>query len=848
MFYKRALLAVLLLLTTGISAAPLSYYFDDLSQYQPTITSPESYLGQQLGQRHLRHDQLKSYLQHLAKQSKRIITTEIGKTYQQRDQFLLTISSPENLANLDNILKNRQAQNYKAGDEPLVIWLGYSIHGDEISGAHASLLVAYHLAASQSAEVKSILDNVIIVIEPSMNPDGMDRFSNWVNTFGNLTPNADPQHIEHYQGWPSGRTNHFWFDLNRDWLLLSQQESQNRLKYFHYYQPNVLGDFHEMGAHSSYFFQPGIPSRTNPLTPLKNTLLTAEIAKFHAKTFDANNRLYYSQESFDDFFYGKGSTYPDIHGAVGILFEQASSRGQQQSTINGLLTFSYGIKNHLLTSLSTIKGALANADKLKSYRQTFYQDAVTLAKKQSFDGYLINESKDKQRLNEFLSKLKQHQIKVYPLSQDYKHKGKTYLATNSYFVPLAQTQYRLIEAIFGTATNFKDNTFYDVSGWTLPYAMNIAFSKVKQSRSLKIGDKTWQQSSIILPDVDKTAYAYAIEWHHFYSPALLDKLLTNKVKVKVATKTFTSEIAGEDRAFSLGTLLIPAAIQQHPQWRNLLIDYANEYQIPVHSIGTGLTLAGSNLGSNAFRLIKPKKLMMLGGRGISQYEAGEVKFYLDSQLNMPVSIVEHDRINRINLEQYSHIILVDGQYSALSATTEKVIKQWVKQGGTIIAQKRAAKWLAEQEILSASFVSKANLDALFDTDKLSYKDKESLAGKKRIAGAIFEAKLDLSHPLAYGYSRELLPMFKNSTVIMDMPHKPFTAVAQYTEQPLLSGYTDSALVQRIAFNTPLMAHNFGKGKVIATSENLAFRGYWLGTAKLLANAIFFDRVFSAPAK
>jgi hypothetical protein len=263
-----------------------------------------------------------------------------------------------------------------------------------------------------------VLDNTIIVLEPSINPDGMDRFVNWVSTYRGSANNDDPEHIEHHQGWISGRTNHFWFDLNRDWLLLTQQESQHRLKYFHQYQPNVVGDHHEMGANSSYFFQPGILSRTHPLTPKQNITLTKVLAKYHATALDKAQRLYFSEEQYGDFFYGKGSTYPDINGSIGILFEQASSRGMQQNTINGLLTFEFGIQNHVLTSLSTIEGAWQNREELKKYRKNFYLKALKQAKKEAFDGYLINESKDNYRLHALLNKLAQHQIKVYSLDKN----------------------------------------------------------------------------------------------------------------------------------------------------------------------------------------------------------------------------------------------------------------------------------------------------------------------------------------------------------------------------------------------------------------------------------------------
>lgn len=852
MFFKRIInvvaYAALAFLAISAQAAPLSYYLGDMSNYRSDIITPKEVLGAEVGKQHIRHDQLVRYLSTLAEQSERILLTQMGTTYQHRNQILLTISSEKNLSQLESILTNRDKANYQAGKDPVVVWLGYSVHGDEISGAHAALVMAYHLAASQNKDVSQMLDDVIIVIEPSINPDGMDRFANWVATYKGLTPNADPEHIEHHQHWPSGRTNHFWFDLNRDWLLLSQKESRNRLKYFHYYQPNVLGDFHEMGANGTYFFQPGIPTRTHPLTPKENVSLTQLLAKFHAKALDADERLYYSEESFDDFYYGKGSTYPDVNGSVGILFEQASSRGEQQETDNGLLTFEYGIKNHVITSLSTVEGAWRNSQQLKSYREDFYQQVDKLVKKDKFWGYIIHEPKDSYRLNMLLSKLSQHQIDAFPLSSDFRLNSKLYGKETTYFVPLKQPQYRLIKAIFSTQQDFPDNTFYDVSGWTIPHAMNIEFAQVDRAWGLKLSKHKWQPSSPKAPKFDQDAYAYAVEWHHYLAPKMLNQLLENDIKVKVATKAFGSEIAGKVKQFQPGTLLIPAEIQQHREWRKILQQVSEQVAIPAIALNTGLTVTGIDLGSRSFSLIKPRKVMMLGGKFASQYEAGEVRYYIDNQLAMPLTIVEQARFSQLDISAYSHIILVDGQYAQLSQSISEKIKDWVKRGGTLIAQKRAVSFLIEQEMLQAKVASSAQLSSLFDTDNMRYQDKESLAGRKRIAGAIFEADLDLSHPLAYGFTRQFLPMFKNSTVIIDSPSKPFMAVAKYVQEPLLSGYTDQNLVNRIAHNTPLIAHNYGKGRIIASSENLVFRGYWHGTSKILANALFFDRAFSVSMK
>ena len=841
---------MLMLLTTAalanfkVYSADVSTYLPNDANYSEKVPTPEFSLGFGIGERHPRHDQVLHYLKQVATASPRVKIEEMGRTTQFRSQVLLTISNPKNLTNLEQILARRSDIEASA-DDPLVVWLGYSVHGDEISGTNAAMVVAYHLAASQDKAVEDMLNDTIIVIEPSLNPDGMDRFVNWVTTHRGITDNPDPNHIEHHQNWRTGRTNHFGFDLNRDWLLLSQKESQNRLPYFHQYQPNVLGDFHEMGANGSYFFQPGIPTRTHPLTPAKNTELTQLLATYHAKALDAEDRLYYSEESFDDFYYGKGSTYPDINGGIGILFEQASSRGFQQDTVNGLLAFEYGVKNHVLTSLSTIEGAWKNQAEFKDYRENFYQLAKQQASDENFNGYIFTESKDDYRLRAFLTKLKQHQIQVYPVTQDIKVQEQNYQAKRSYYIPLAQAQYRVIKALFNQQKNFQDNTFYDVSGWTLPLAMNIQFAKVNSTWGLKTEKQPWQAEAVAIAQADASAYAYAFEWHDFLAPKLLHKLTKAGINAKVATKTFSATVNGTARGFAQGTIIIPAGNQTEDNWRGLITDLAAKNNIVLSPLTTGLTSQGIDIGSSSFRPISAPKVLMIGGKGASQYETGEMLYYIDSMLEIPVTVIEMQRLAAIDLAKYSHIIMVDGKYNKLNGSALNKLKSWLEAGGVVFGQKRAARWLADKELLKMDFVSKDHLNQLFDTEKLTYGDKEALAGRKRIAGAIFQAELDTSHPLAYGYQASALPVFRNSTVMMEQTTAPFVSVAKYSNTPLLSGYTDQNLVNRLANNPTLVAHNVGKGKVIASTDDLAFRGYFLGSMKIIANSLFFANAFSA---
>lgn len=849
------ILSFTVLCSTLLLAKPVQDYLPKGSEFSSEIPLPSNTLGFEIGQRHIRHDQLKSYFNQLSKNSDRVSVTSMGKTPQQRDQLLVTISSRENLANLSKILSDRdlfssqeeQLEQQKSVDSPLVIWLGYSVHGDEISGANAAMIVAYYLAANTDKKMTELLANTVIVLEPSINPDGMDRFVHWVNTYRNSSDNSDANHIEHHQDWVTGRTNHFWFDLNRDWLLLSQQESQHRLKYFHQYQPHVVGDFHEMGHNSSYFFQPGIQSRTHPLTPKRNVELTTTLATFHAAALDKQKRLYYSEENFDDFYYGKGSTYPDINGSIGVLFEQASARGMQQETINGLLTLEFTIENHVTTSLSTINGAWENREQLKKYRSDFYQQSNKLAKQENFSGYLLHEKQDDYRLNALLETLSQHKIEVYPLTTAFEFQDTMYPKNSSYYVPLAQPQFRLIQALFNQQTNFKDNTFYDVSGWTMPLAMNIESIKVNRTRGLKLAKQPWSMPSAFAENKNiDSAYGYIFEWHHFLAPKLLNNLLNKNIKARVATKPFSSLIDGKTKHFGAGSIVIPAGIQQSTNWQTDLIAASNNTGIILDSINTGLTMKGVDIGSSSIKPITKVKALLLGGSGISQYEAGEVRFYLDETLNIPLSIIDHTQLSRIDLSSYSHIILVDGNYKYVSENTANQLKQWVKKGGVVISQKRASRWLAKQEVLRARFVTKEQINQLFDDENLNYQEKEALASRKRIAGAIFQVELDNTHPLTYGYQKNLLPLFRNSNLIMEQPQQPFVTVAKYTPSPLLSGYTDKNLVNRLAHNAAIVAHNVGKGKVIATTEVLTFRGYWHGSAKLLANSLFFSNVFSAP--
>lgn len=830
-------------------AKSLAFYFGDEVTFDSSIPTPQSVLGYQVGDWHVRHDQLVNYMQVLAAKSDRINLEVIGYTHEQRPLLLLTIASPENLNNIEGIRKQHLAQSIEGKalkeNAPAITWMGYSVHGNEASGSNAALLVAYYLAAAQGDKIDRLLDSSVILLDPSLNPDGLARFSQWVNSHKGQNLVADANHREHNEAWPSGRTNHYFTDLNRDWLLLQHPESRARIAKYHQWMPHVLTDFHEMGAHSTYFFQPGIPSRKFPLTPEENVTLTQDIAKFHAKALDQQGELYFTEESFDDFYIGKGSTYPDIHGTIGILFEQGSSRGHKHETINGDREFYDAVKNQLTTSLSTFDAVVAGKESLMAYQQRFYAETAKLAKKDKIKGYLVSSSNDATRFSLFLELLQQHQINTYPLTKDISINNQLFKVDNSVYVPLEQAQYRLIKGIFLEQKSFNDNTFYDVSGWNLAHSYNLPFAPLSSLRGVKYSKQAWQQNFEKPNQLLTENYAFAFEWQDYLAPKLLSQLQQNGIVTRGALKPFTAQTTLGEHEFSAGTIVIAKGLQQDNHWFTKLQRIVKNSAIKVHTLSSGLTSKGIDLGSRNITPLNAPKVLLLGGKGTSQYEVGEVWYYLDRFLAMPATLVDVDRFKVLELAKYTHIIMTQGRFDALTSQQVDKLKRWVKQGGILWGHKSAAKYLADQGLLRAEYISSSDMAKAFPVAGLSYQDKDKYHGDKRIAGAIFEANLDLSHPLSFSFERQKLPVFKNSTFVLKPSNKPFVNVATYSEQPLLAGFSHDLNNQQIADNAVLIAHNYGRGKVIAMADNPVFRGYWYGTSRLLSNAIFFGHAFNS---
>ncbi len=826
----------------------LTYYLPSDVSYDASIPTPKEVIGHEVGEWHVSHDKLVMYMQAVAAASNRVTVTEYARTYENRPLLLLTITSPANQNNIDEI-KAKHVQLTDAGSSgsldisnmPAVVWLGYSVHGNEPSGANAALVTAYYLAAAQGPKVDELLQNTVILLDPAINPDGVNRFASWVNTHKSMNLVSDPNNIEQNEAWPRGRTNHYWFDLNRDWVPLQHPESRGRIAKFHEWKPNVLTDHHEMGTNSTFFFQPGIPSRTHPLIPQRTYDLTGKISEYHARGLDRIGSLYYSRQSFDDFYFGKGSTYPDVQGAIGILFEQASSRSHAQDSENGLLRFPFTIRNHFTASLTTLEAGLGLREELLSLQRDFYTDAAKEAGNDARKAIVVGNTNDKTRLNQLARILLQHQIAVYQPGQTITAGGKSFAPDNSLVVPYNQQQYRLIKALFEQRTTFTDSLFYDVSAWTLPLAFNLD-AEVLSGRAYQpalLGEALTLDNAPKGSVEGKSAYAYAFSWDGYHAPTLANKLLEANLRIKVATTPFTD---AQGRRFNYGTIMLPVQNQalSADAIFALLQRYAPRYAIEVKALNTGLSSAGVDLGSNDFETLRKPKVMMLVSDGVTSYEAGEVWHLLDTRYQMRVSMVPTNRVGRVDLNKYNTIVLVSGSYGPVSSSAKENLKRWVQRGGTLVASRGGAKWLADNGITNVGF--KSNKPDTSGWGK--YADYDRTRGAQFIGGAIFNAQIDVTHPIGYGYVRGTLPLFKNNQYFIETPKNPYAYPVKYTSAPLLSGYISDKNLTKLSGAPAVVISSSGRGRVVSFADNPNFRAFWYGTNKLFANALFFGHIIS----
>lgn len=808
----------------------------------------EQMLGFVPGQRHPEPEQLVALYRQLAERSDRVEIETIGRSSGGHEHLLVYFARPDRLADLERIRDRRIAAS-RAGEGPPVIWLGYSVHGDEASGASAAAVVAWYLAFSDDARVQRWLDELIIVMEPMINPDGLDRFAHWANMHRGSHPSADPNDREHNEAWPGGRTSYYWFDLNRDWLPLTHPVSRQRITQYRQWRPHVVTDAHEMGHRSSYFLQPGIPERNNPATPERVYELTRKMAEYHGEILDAADQPYYSRESFDDYYLGKGSTYPDLTGGIGILFEQGEVLGHVIDTPYGTRRFADAIANHVRTSISTLTASVDLAGELIDHQADFFREARELGGR---GGWLLGDDGDPERARRLLRTLLLHGIEVRPVTAEVEIGDRTFAPGHAWAIPANQDQYRFIRAIFATPTELPMETFYDVSAWPLQHAFDLPLSSV--GRLPEAGDAlsidTLPAPSVAPPA--REAVAWAVDWRQHHAPAVLAALLARGYRVQVAEKALTLVGTGGEVALQPGSFFVHAGIQPDhlAPVGEVLADLGPRHAVEINAITSGQALSGIDLGSGSAPVLEAPRPLLMAGEGVSGYGAGTTWRWFDLQLEQPVArVAPGDLPNR--LHEYSPIILPSGSYADLDDAARQRLVEYVQNGGRIIAFGSAAAWVESLDLgwqfvdsNEASQDDKAagNSDESPDLESRRYANHELDFARGLIGGSALAVDIDTSHPLLFGYSRDRVTAFRQGAHVLKRTANAYATPGRYPEQPLVAGYLSESVAEKLAGTPAIAADRFGAGLVIRIADEPLFRGYWAATERLMANALFYGQI------
>lgn len=797
--------------------------------YDQNIPTPKQVLGFEIGEQHATYEQVLAYMKELAQKSNRVIYSESGTSYERRPLAFLTISSPGNLANLETIRQNqlKLADPSVSGSldvkkMPVVVYLTYSIHGNEASGVNASLAVSYFLAAAQGAGAKEILENTVVIIQPGQNPDGINKFASWVNSTRSFTEVDDNNSLEFKEPYyPSSRANHYWFDLNRDWLTAQHPESRGRMAFYYNWRPTVVGDFHEHGSTNGSYFSPGANTSIDQNIPKENYRWSEVFGKYHGDTLSSLGTLYFSKEGYDDFFTGKGAALPDLQGGVAMLFEQPSSRGHIQRRNGVLLRFCDQIRNQAYCSYSTIRAALDNREGLLNYHRESYRETIALAKNDPVKGYVFGGNGSLDR--EFLQILKTHRIKVYQLARDVKGGGKSFVKGEAYLVPLAQPEYRTVKTIFEKDKPYTDSTFYDISTWTLPLALNLRYAELGTEVALLTGNEIPCGETAGAPAAggqqtpewgvsQPGRYGYCFRLNDYYSYKLLYRLLAAGIEPRVATVPFDLELEGNLHHFDRGTIVVYNGLQQMPamQVYDRVRKGGEGVPVKVYPLDSG-TGPQKDLGSKSFRAVILPKIAILCGTGAAASETGELWYLLDQKFSIPATMLDISRFDAADLSRYN-VLVVNGNYKFSKKGMEK-LQAWVENKDNKLITMNNAYLLA------------ATLG------KMEIEQQKGVSG---IEGVILSVAVRPSQPLFYGIPAGELPVFKNNKIVL--AGSSTGVVANYSGNPLLSGCTQAGNLEKLKGSPVILT----SGNVVYLSFAPFFRGYFFGSSRVFLNALFFD--------
>lgn len=835
---RRTLLFAFLLLTFSFVNAQLK--------------SPEEFLGYKVGTHFTPHWKVVSYFNHVAANSPATVKLEqYGTTNEGRPLLLAYVSSPENMQQLESIRMNNIRLANLSRDKmaptetgaPVIVWLSYNVHGNEASSTEASMLTIYALADPSNNRTKEWLKNTVVIIDPCINPDGRDRYVNWYNSVVGKNYNPQLSAREHREPWPGGRTNHYNYDLNRDWVWQTQKESRQRIKKYLEWMPQVHVDYHEMGINSPYYFAPAAQPYNDVITQWQRDFQVT-IGKNNAKYFDQNGWLFFTKEEFDLFYPSYGDTYPLYNGGIGMTYEQAGGGASGLGALKkegDTLTLVDRALHHFTTSLSTIEISSQNAAKLLSEYRKYFNSNVSNGMG-DYKTYVIKNSPgSSQRMNALADLLVKNGIQYEISAGDVKgsftgydyntQKNGTFsVQAGDMVVTCYQPRAAMVKALFEPQARMVDSATYDITAWSLPYVygMNAFASPAKISAA-----GIMHPVKVVNPS---TGYGYVLPWNGMTTVKAVSQLLQKGIVLRYTLEPF--EEGGNK--FDRGAIIILKTSNQafgNGLW-DIVKNVADDFNLQLYSVNSGFVDKGYDFGSGKVRSFKAPKVALLTGEGVGSDGAGQVWSFFEEQIDYPITLINANDAGRVNWNDYNVLILPGGFYRFLNdKSTLEPFKDWIRNGGRVVALESAVAQLA-----NAGFGIQPKKDEDGSKDTSEYGDLKKFEDAERdyisgsMPGSILKVDLDNTHPLAFGYPDYYYTLKLDASMYEFMKNGWNVGVIKKNSQ--VSGFVGSRLKQKLKDALLFGVENMGRGTVTYIADDILFRNFWENGKLMFCNAVF----------
>jgi hypothetical protein len=815
---------------------------------QNTIQSPEDFLPTDYGNHFTPHHLLVDYYEYVAENSGQVILNQYGRTNERRPLLTAVISSPDNLSKLetirtDNLKRAGLMEGELSGNKPVaIVWLSYGVHGNEAGGSESAPSVLYELVRPGNDKMQNLLENAVVIIDPSINPDGYSRYTHWNWNAANKLVTPNPESREHNEPWPGGRVNHYYFDLNRDWAWQTQVETQQRLEVYHQWMPHIHVDYHEMGSNSPYYFAPAAQPYHDYITDWQGEF-QAKVGKNHASYFDKNGWLFYTKEVFDLFYPSYGDTYPIFNGAVGMTHEQAGhGRAGRAILLNNedTLTIRDRINHHVTTSMSNIEVSANNAEKLVENFARYFKNAIEKPQGE-YVSFIIPSDNEPSKIKALTQLLDKHRIqygtagksiKVKDLYNYGANKNASYaVKSDDIIISAYQPKGVFTQVLFEPNPFLIDSLTYDITAWSLPHAFGLkAFaSKDRINPEAKYTPPVYRKPS----NLGKPT-AYFAHWNSLADARFLGQLHQKDIKVRTATKAFTS--SGVD--YPIGTLVITRADnRKHSDFDLILQSIAANNEKIIAAAATGLSDKGPDLGSGSMKLLETPNIALVYSDRISGNAFGHVWHYIENDLEYPLTVLSDQQISYADLNQYDVILIPSGRPNL---NLDK-LKSWIRDGGTLITMGGSVGVFAGKDGFNLKRKSSMSSDKpkedMKDNHKLeSYGDQERDAISDQMPGAIFKTHVDNTHPLAYGLP-DYYYTLKTSSAAYELLEDDWN-VSFIPEQLEVLGFAGANAKKDMKNTLTFGTQSMGRGQVVYMIDNPAYRGFWRNGKFVLSNALF----------